>query len=304
MKLLALLLLIASYSHGQNLLANKIGDRNLSGTNRIFFYAFIGDSKATGGVASQPGGWDSKYEQTSARATILYRDNRTSGDESTLRLLTYNPHENRFPGYGVVTDLGAGNYSVGYDNSFVWYMKQNRVSCFGLLKWALGGTTLIPRAGADNDWGVATNEMYRYLVVDYANLAHDRAKNAGYYGSDIKAVFVSLGTNDCFTGVWNNTTFTNTLPVFVDALRKVFGKPNLPIYWQQVRSDLSSHPSGDYTVTAVTQCRAALTAYDATDANFFLLDYESTTSTVDGVHEDATACEAIGLDIGSIFNGL
>lgn len=284
----------------------KIASRHVRGINALTMYAFIGDSKATGGVATQPVGWDSKYEQTSARSIILYRDNRTTGDETTLRWLTYNPHENRFPGYGVVNDPGAGNYSVGYDNSFMWYMRQNRVGCIGLLKWALGGTTLIGRAGADNDWDTSTNEMYRYFVVDYANLAHGRAITAGYYGSNLKAIFVSLGTNDCFTGVWNNTTFPASMLVFVTALRKVLGKPTLPIYWQQVRSDLSSHPSGNYTVTAVTQCRGHISNYGSvnSDSNFHVLDYEGTTSTVDGVHEDSTAVEAIGLDIGATFNAL
>lgn len=284
--------------------ANKFAELKARRVNLLSLFGFIGDSKATGGVVAQPGGWDSKYEQVSNKSLILYRDNRTTGNQTTLRFLQYNPHENRFPGYGVVNDVGAGNYAVGFDNSLMWYMRENSGRCIGLLKWGLGGTTLLARAGADNDWGLSTNEMYRYFVVDYANLAHQRAKEAGYLGTEMKGIFVSLGTNDCFTGIWNNSAFIAALLAFVNALRAVFGKATLPIYWLQVRSDLSSHPSGDYTVTSVTECRAAIVAFASSDPNFIVLDYEATTTTIDGVHEDADSCEEIGLALGALFVGL
>lgn len=273
------------------------------GVNQLELYAFIGDSKATGGVNPEPVWWDSKYSVVSRKAITLYRDDRVTGDESTLRFEPYDQHYNRFPGYGVANNTPP--YSVGYDNSFMWYMRTNSTRNTGLMKWALGGSSLLIQAGAMNDWSPSTNEMYRLFVVDFANLSNGAAIQAGYYGSNLKAMFVSLGTNDCLTGLWNNAAFIAALDTFVDALRRVFGKPSLPIYWQNVRTDLSSHPSGNYTVTAVTQCQAALANRAIADGNFHVLNYQAPTyATTDGVHEDVAACEAIGIDIASIFISL
>jgi len=265
-------------------------------------YLFIGDSKTSGGVNTEPVWWDPKYNVVSPRSLILYRDNRVRGDESTVRWLKYDPHSNRAPGYGPVNPDPP--YRVGYDNSFMWYMRTHTDKNIGLLKWALGGTTLIASPGADTDWNTKTSEMYHHLVADYANNASGKAKDAGYANCDLKAVFVSLGTNDCLKGIWNNSAFTNSLSEFVLALRLTFDKADLPIYWQQVRSDLSLHPSGNYSVNAVTQCRAAILDYANDDDNFHVLDYESTTLTSDGVHEDEISCEEIGLNIASIFISL
>lgn len=287
------------------MLGSRLARQNLRGQNQIELYGWIGDSKATGGVNTpESGSYDPKYNLTFTKGQILYRDDRVTNDETTLRFLMYDSHGgNRYPGYGPVNP--AAPYAVGYDNSFMWYMSTNSTRNTGLLKWAIGGSSLLIQGGAMNDWSPSTNEMYRLFVVDYANLANGRAKDAGFYASNLKAIFVSLGTNDCLTGLWNNSAFITALDVFVEALRRVFGKPSLPIYWQNVRTDLSDHPSGNYTVTAVSQCQAALAARAVADGNFHVLNYQAPTyTTSDGVHEDEASCVAIGLDIASIFISL
>ena len=272
--------------------------------NNHLLYGMIGDSNISGGVTALSGGeWPSAYFDVDPRTKILYRDNRTTGDFSTLRWLTYDPtataSNNRFPGYGPVGTVTT--QFAGLDQPFMWYMRQNSIRPVGLLKWALGGTTLISRAGTDNDWGIGNNEMYRYWVVDYAK-CHNRD---GVYNSRLRAIIVGLGTNDCHTSVWNNTNFRASMPAFIAALRSVHADPNLPIYWVQVRADLADHPSGNYTLTAVTECRQAITdfCFGGADAisNVFKKDWAHLGGTSDGVHWDADLCQAGGLEIAENF---
>lgn len=267
--------------------------------NQHLLVGMIGDSNISGGVTALSGGqWPSAYFDVNPKTKILYRDNRTTGDFSTLRWLTYDPTSNatnnRFPGYGAVGTVTS--QFAGIDQPFMWYMRENSPRPVGLLKWALGGTTLISRSGADNDWSPSNNEMYRYWVVDYAK-CHRRD---AVYNSRLRALLIGLGTNDCHSSVWNNTSFRSALPAFITAMRAVFANPSLPIYWIQVRSDLSSHPSGDYSVTAVTECRQAITDFCFGGANaisnVFKKDWEFLGGTSDGVHFDADVCEGAGLD--------
>ena len=277
--------------------------------NQHLLFGMIGDSQVTGGVALQAdytGTWPPAYADVSNKTKILYRDNRTTGDQSTVRWLNYSQttdaNNNRFPGYGPVGYLQSA--LAGIDAPFMWYMRQNSNRPVGLLKWALGGTTLLARSGADNDWGIGTNEMYRYWVVDYSNLW----RRNEVYGSRLRAILVSLGTNDCFNGVWNQANFIAAIPSFVAALRAVQGNPTLPIFWIPPRTDLTTFNPTDYPATNVSQCRDAINdcgSGGSTEiSNFFVRDYESDGGTADGVHWDADLCDFIGLDIGAEFLSL
>lgn len=269
----------------------------MSKVNTHLLYLMIGDSQITGATTTQPVGWSAAYGDVNEKTKILYRDNRTTGDYSTLRWLTYvqdGVNGNRYPGYGAAGWLTTA--LAGIDAPFMSYMRTNSVKPVGLLKWALGGTTLQSRAGADNDWSVNNNEMYRYLVVDYAK-AHNRD---GIHNSRIRAVLISLGTNDCFVSVWNNITFRANIGTFIASLRAVFSNPTLPIYWIQVRSDLSAFDPVNYPAANVTQCRQALIDFSFGGANeipnVFLYDWEAFGGTSDGVHFDADMAEHGGLE--------
>lgn len=277
--------------------------------NNHLLFGMIGDSQITGGVALQAdytGTWPPAYADVSEKTKILYRDNRTTGDQSTVRWLSYSQtadaNNNRFPGYGAVGWLQSA--LAGIDAPFMWYMRQNSNRPVGLLKWALGGTTLLSRSGTDNDWSPSNNEMYRYWAVDYSNL-HRRDE---VYGSRLRAILVSLGTNDCHTAVWNQTNFINAIPTFVTAIRAISGNTSLPIFWIPPRTDLTTFNPTDYPATNVSQCRAAIADRGAGGSspitNFFVRDYESDGGTADGVHWDADLCDFIGLDIAAEFLSL
>lgn len=297
------------------MLENK-GEVNARDINNMDLYIMIGDSNIRGGTALESeytGTWPAAYGNITDNAKILYKDDRTS-ESATLRWLNYSTRSfrNRDPGGGVVgpETPSGGPYSVGFDVSFMHYMRVNSPRIAGLLKWALGGTTLIGRAGDDNDWNPSstdTSDMWRTFIVYYHQLCNQKAIDIKHFNTRIKGILIGLGTNDCFTGVWNQASFIAAIPNFCTSLRRALGQPSLPIYWIQVRADLSDHPSGDYTVTAVTQARDALAQCDGGSTpitGFNLLDFESTTSTVDGIHYDADACDAIGLSVGATFLAL
>lgn len=278
-------------------------------TNNHLLFGMIGDSQITGGTAPQSeytGTWPAAYADVSEKTKILYRDNRTTGDESTVRWLNYSQttdaNNNRFPGYGAIGYLQTA--LAGIDAPFMWYMRQNGNRPVGLLKWALGGTTLLSRSGADNDWSPSNNEMYRYWAVDYSNLQ----RRDSVYGSRLRAILVSLGTNDCFNGVWNQANFIAAIPIFVIALRAITANPTLPIFWIPPRTDLTDFNPTDYPAANVAQCRDAILdcgAGGTTEiSNFFVRDYELDGGTTDGVHWDADLCDLIGLDIGAEFLSL
>lgn len=294
-------------------LAKNTKEVNARGINNMNLYAFLGDSNIRGGSATEYVGWPENYNVVSPRTKILFKDDRTS-ETATLRWLDYSTRSfrNRDPGGGTVgpETPSGGPYSCGIDNSFMYYMRVNSPKITGLLKWALGGTTLIGRAGDDNDWNPSssdTSDMWRTFIVHYHMLHGQKAIDIDHYNPLLKAVLIGLGTNDCFTGVWNQASFIAAIPNFCTSLRRALGQPSLPIYWIQVRSDLSSHPSGDYTSTAVTQARDALAQCDGGSTpitGFHLLDFESTTTTVDGIHYDAESLEEMGLSIGATFLAL
>lgn len=283
-------------------------------------YLFLGDSVMTGGVAEEPVDWPTEYAAADYSNTlILYKDDRTNEDFlgetfNTLRFLPYSTRveKNRFPGYGVVGPVTpAPPYAVGIDNSFMYYMSQNAKKTVGLCKWALGGTTLIARSGANNDWGLTTDEMYRSGMDYYSRRAHTemKLKNGNPpAGSKYKACVIILGTNDTDTAVWNQAAFIAAIPAFIQGVRDYVGQPAMPIYWMQIRQDLYLEPAGNHTLTNVNQGRAALancvSGGSTPISGFNLLDYESVTTTVDGVHIDADSGKLIGLDLAQIFLAL
>lgn len=280
----------------------NIGQLQKKRMNNHLLFAFLGDSQVTGGTTAYPVGWPAAYLDVSEKTKILYRDDRTS-NFTTLRWLNYDPNDaasnNRFPGYGTVGVITA--QFAGFDQPFMWYMRENSNRPVGLMKWALGGTTLLSRSGTANDWDPGNTEMFYWFANYYSNVHNTDGVN----NSRLRAAMVALGTNDCHVSVWNNTNFRAAIPIFVQALRSVTRNPTLPIYFVQVRSDLSTFDPVNYPAANVTQCRQAWVDFTLGGANAisgcFLKDWEFLGGTSDGVHFDADVYEGAALDIAEDF---
>ena len=271
--------------------------------NQIDYHLHLGDSETSGGVAEESGGAPyTTYAAASpySRAQILFKNDRTS-ESATLRFLPYSVRTpiNRAPGYSDVV-TSSGPYGVGYDNSMMYYINQNYKRLVCAHKWGLGGTRLLL------EWAVA-GTMWVSFRDYYSRPAS--SKGTGYSGFFYKLAIINLGINDLVTANWNQANFIAAIPLFCARLREAVGNPSLPIYWFQIRSDLYLAGSGAYTQTNVNQARAALTACASGGGtpitNFYLLDYESVTSTLaDGVHRNAAANDLIGLDLADDFKNL
>lgn len=262
--------------------------------NNMDCFVLIGDSLATGGTALKDdvtGGYPSAYFDVNAKTKILYKDDRTS-ESATLRWLDYNADENRFPGYAAVTPDGP---SIGFDDSFMYYMRQNAKKNVGLVKWALGGTS------AKVDWDVTTGTMWQSFRDFYAPKGIGKSIDIGYYNPTTKAVIICLGTNDVINGTWvSSGAFTTSCNALIAAVRAALGQPSLPIYWLQIRADLYLSGLADYPQANVDAARAVISGLSGVT----VLDYEGATDTVDTVHYDADSCNYIGLQMGGTLISL
>lgn len=280
--------------------------------NRHIPFLMIGDSHNVGGVALQSEstlGWNAAYGDVSPKSKILYRDDRTT-DISTVRWLNFvqdGANCNRFPGYGAVPFLTTT--FAGWDAPFLWYWRTNSQFPVALFKWAVGGSTLLSRAGVDNDWSPSNIDMFYYLINYYAKLFNRDGVRCGPY----KAAFVSLGSNDVFTTVWNTSAFTAAIPAFCLALRTALSQPTLPIFWFPPRTDLNAYNPTDYPAANITACQTAInncgSGGSAEIANFFVRQYQANGGTApDGAHWSADLNEYVGLTFGaetvSLYNSL
>lgn len=263
--------------------------------NNMDCFVLIGDSLASGGVALKAdvtGGYPAAYYDVDAKAKILYKNDRTS-ESATLGWLNYDSDENRAPGYQAPT---PGDTAIGFDDSFMYYMRQNAKKNIGLIKWGLGGTT------AKTEWDVATpGTMWQSFRDYYAPKGIGKAIDIGYYNPTVKAVIICLGTNDVIQGTWvSGAAFTTSCNALIAALKAALGQPSLPIYWLQIRADLYLSGLANYPQANVNAARAVISGLSGVT----VLDYESATSTVDTVHYDADSCDYIGLQMGGTLISL
>lgn len=270
--------------------------------NEIDVVILIGDSNQNGAL-EEPVGMDPDYLTIPDNVLIYYKEDRAySTDDAEWQKYscraTAAEDVNRTPGY----TYSGPPYGFGQDQSFVRKLSLESPRHVGIIKLAKGGSSLITQAMTDNDWqkdsqADATEtgaELYTSLFFVFLNRALRDLREPNRYGVrygkvNIKAVIIRLGTNDCLTSLWNTTTFTNAIPVFVSQIRAKT-RSDLPIYWVQVKSDLASAPSGLYAGADVTACRAAINncaAGGSTEiSGFNVINYDSDTLQADGVHFD------------------
>lgn len=290
----------------------KKGDPKNAQINEINIYLLVGDSNQNGAI-EEPGDMDAKYLtiNPNPRVKIYYKPDRSSTDNGewqkySIRITT-DENVNRVPGYTYTNPLGP--FGWGTDQAFTYRLWEASDKLSAILKMAKGGSSLITQAGTDNDWqkgeadASADSELYSAFFFYFFGRAIPRLREVDQYGirhgnQRIKGVIIRLGTNDVVTGVWNNTSFVNAIPAFCSQIRAKT-RPDLPIYWAQVRSDLGSEPGGTHPPANVTAARLALTnctAGGSTEiSGFNLLNYDSDTMQADGVHFDADSYESQGL---------
>lgn len=271
-------------------------------------YIEIGDSNA-GGPVAEPGGFDSKYE-SSSRVKIFYKPTFTATDNGEWQYYSTRatPTINRRPGYEPVT------YAVGADQSFVWELGQSSLrKDLRYIKFAIGGSTLIPVAGSDNDWtpnkANTTPELFNVFATYFYQKAMEKLGNVeGVHNPQVKGVVVRLGTNDCTTANWNQATFIAAIPDFCNRLRQILGSQNIPIYWVQVNANLSSSPLGTWTGTNVGQCRTAISNCASGGStpitNFYVLNFDADPLESDGVHYTPDAFISQGEEYASTLIAL
>lgn len=276
------------------------------GFNNINVYVMFGDSLL--GVPLSPalvvesGGFDPKYEN-SERLIIYYKPDRTSADTGSWQLYhtRATPTINRMPGFTV--DSG-GPFEVGIDQSFVYGMDQSGLKKhLAIIKQAVGGSMLTARTDPDNDW-VPGTELFTSAMDYFVKVAIPKLYAAGYRKVTVKAIIVSLGTNDCATARWNQAAYLAAVPDFIIKIRAELN--NAPIYWGQVRTDLGSQSGFDST--SVGQCRTILTnckAGGSTEiAAFNLIETWESDTTIDGVHPDEDSCLSRGEELADTMIAL
>ena len=256
---------------------------NMRGVDNVLLYVHIGDSNQ-GGPVAKPGGWDTKYD--TSNMYVYYKDNRTSADDGLWRLYSdiAAPYVSRYPGVQAV----AGN--VGPDQAFIYALDQDTTvkRKKRYIKVAVGGSTLLTKSGADNDWNPATSvEIFNAFTIYFTRLGLSKLPAENLRNPQFAGVVVRLGTNDCATGAFNQANFTAAVPAFCTALRATLGP--VPIYWVQIRSDLGS--ASGFDATSVSQARTILSNCQSGGSTpisgFTLLNYDSDTVQADGVHFDA-----------------
>lgn len=281
--------------------------RKIINKNNSNIYIEIGDSNA-GGPVEEPVGFPSMY-QSADRVQIYYKDEWLTDSDGAWELYsTRNPPGiNRRPGYVPVI------YSVGADQSLVYGLDNSNLRHdLRYVKFAIGGSTLIPISGADNDWYPEKTSATGEIFYKFARFFWFRAiRDIGFDGCNnpqVKGVVVRLGTNDCTTANWNEAAFIAAIPFFVSTLRILIGQADCPIYWVQVNVNLPSSPLGTWNSTNVGQCRTAISncaAGGSTEiSNFYVLNYDSDTMESDGVHYTPDSFISQGEDQADTFIAL
>lgn len=270
------------------------GQTNFKGLNNCLIYIHIGDSNQ-GGPIVEDVGFDPKY-QSSDKVKIYYKSNRLITDNGEWQYYStrLTPIINRYPGVGVMDGSSLG---VGPDQAFVYALSQDTTikKIKRYVKVAIGGSTLTPKSGLDNDWSQISGETSELFIVFtnyFTRVGLGKLKDSdGIRNPKFAGVVIRLGTNDCATGQWNQATFLAAVPAFCAAIRAYLAAPTMPIYWVQVRSDLGS--ASGFDATAVSQCRTILSDCQAGGATpisgFTLLNYDADSIQGDGVHFDIPA---------------
>lgn len=278
-----------------------------NGLNNINVYVFFGDS-LLGVVLSpvideEPVGFDPKY-QAANRVIIYHKPDRTSTANGSWQVYKTRatPTINRMPGETV---LAEGPYEFGIDQSFVYGMDNSVIKKnIAVLKVAKGGSMLIARTGVDNDWVPTGNELYLAAINYFVRVGIPNLYALGYRKVTVKAIIISLGTNDCATARWIQAAFLAAVPNFIRLIREELG--NAPIYWGQVRTDLGV--VGGFDSTSVGQCRTILTNCKAGGSTaisgFNLIETWESDATIDGVHPDSDSCLARGAALATTMIAL
>lgn len=145
-------------------------------------------------------------------------------------------------------------------------------------KFCVSGSTLA------NEWLPTST----YPAAGAGNLYNLWIAKLKSFGGTVKAVTVSLGTNDAAaTGTAN--AFQTNMGTFIAQIRSDLGNPTLPVVW--IKTNAATSP-GDHPGLATV--RAAQIAYAGTDTHFALVDNDDLALIGDLLHYTADAYLTLG----------
>lgn len=145
-------------------------------------------------------------------------------------------------------------------------------------KFCVSGSTLV------NEWLPTST----YPAPGAGNLYNLWIAKLRSFGGTVKAVTVSLGTNDAASTTTANA-FQAAMGTFITQIRSDLGNATLPIVW--IKTNAATSP-GDHPGLATV--RAAQVAYAGTDVHFALVDNDDLALIGDLLHYTADAYLTLG----------
>ena len=227
-------------------------------------------------------------------------------NSATGAVEAYDAHENSH-GNGTI-GLPTGDIAAGPDFSLT-HLLESRHAANGsvIIKHAAVSSTLnaagfpySPLSHAAGRWSPSVSgENWDELEDDFDSCRAyvDAVRNEAL---DVRAIFVSLGTNDmALPG--GGDGFAAELVSFVADLRATFGTGNeadrTPVVW--IRPQQSTALS---IPTEVVKVRDALTAQQSVDSSFFALDIDNLPKFLDGIHLAPSSTVTLGERMNSALD--
>lgn len=258
-------------------------------------YIWIGDSLAGSGVTTS----DAANLDVIPGAKIWYKPDRFSLDNG--RWEDYDGLKNSYPGgaYGTATPRILGPQHTFLKRIIALTGKNAR-----LIKFSIGGTSLLTQTGTFTDWKKTNLEIYNSLFTSFIPPAL-RSIPAGET-TTIKCIIINLGTNDTLASIYTSS-FGAEMKTFITDLRTDLNLPNLPVVLVKVRADLNAVGTATGTRTSASSVRADIlnlinSGHGNYVTNLVLSEVDSYGVQADGIHITEAGTMQQGIDIADLVS--
>ena len=236
-------------------------------------FAGGGDSNMTGigiGDAADPA-----FAVATPNPAVLYNTHYANGVGPPPSFVDY-PAANTLGPLSLYA--ASSGQSMGIELTLGSTVLAGGIAAPAVSKFAVSGSTLA------NEWLPSST----YPAAGAGNLYNLWLAKLRTLGGTVKAVVMSLGTNDAAT-VPTANAFGANLATFCSQLRTDLGNATLPIVW--IKTNAATSP-GDHPGLATV--RAAQVTYAGTDTNFVLIDNDDLSLIGDLLHYTADAYLTLG----------
>jgi hypothetical protein len=257
--------------------------------NNIELFLLLGDSNQ-GGPAYEADITDpdwATYYIGQQNCMTYFRVDQARTDIGAIELFdNREPVGNKRAGYPRIT---GSPYTLGNEASFCYTLGHDGGLPKIILKWGIGGTTLV------SDWSDALSTQFLNVFAYISYIRRD-LRALGYKNIIYKGVNVKLGTNDCNNALWNAANFRAAIQLFLNN-SKHFWFGNCKIDWVQIHTDLRN--ATGWGSTNVDAARTEITAIGPGGTyefpNVTIINHDSLAVQADHVHYTADSFIDMGV---------